>query len=187
MANSDSLRLFIALELPQSVRDKLVKLRGDIPGASWVKPKAMHLTLRFLGDGIPAEQVEPLQDALATVNGRPIKLTLTGVGHFGSKKSPRVLWVGIKPYPALTDLHQQVEAALATVGFAPEDKPFKAHITLARLRKPGQGQAVTAFLDQHDAFREPDIVINDFHLISSELTPQGPNYTYLRSYALGEG
>lgn len=180
-----SLRLFIAIEMPDDVKNRLVRLRADIPGATWVKPHAYHLTLRFLGDGIAEDRVPPLKDALAAIKTAPFELTISGVGKFppGSKPA-RVLWVGMDAPPALNQLAKGVESAVRAVGFPPEDKPFSAHITLARLKFPKKSPEVDTFLTAHQAFQSSTIAVAEFHLISSVLTPQGPNYTHLATFAL---
>lgn len=179
-------RLFIALELPDAVKDQLVDLRGPIPGAAWVGRSAFHLTLRFVGDGIAESEMITLRDGLSAVDGAPFTLSLRGAGRFppGDRRPPRVLWVGISAPPALLTLQAAVERAVVGAGFPPEDRPFSPHLTLARLKNPESGAAVAAFIQQQAAFRSDPIAIDAFHLIASTLTPTGARYQTLRSYAL---
>jgi 2'-5' RNA ligase len=79
-------RLFIAIDLPPTVKDALAALETPIPTARWVKPEAMHLTLRFIGADVPDEQVQPIQSALAEIDSAPFKLVLRGVGRFPQGK-----------------------------------------------------------------------------------------------------
>jgi 2'-5' RNA ligase len=178
-------RLFVAVELPEAVKDQLVKLRADIRGASWVKPTGYHLTLRFLGDGIEAEQLETIKDALADVRGQPHCKRLTGVGRFppNAKCAARVLWVGVSA-PALNALYRQVESAITGAGFEPEDRDFHPHITLARLKSFKPEPKVDRFLEQHQRFSTPEIPVTEFILFSSQLTPQGSIYTKQGVYPL---
>lgn len=177
-------RLFVAIELPDDVKQQLTRLRGDIPGATWVKPHAYHLTLRFLGDQIEAARVPAIVSALEAVQATPFDLVLQGVGRFPPKGSARVLWVGLNAPPALMSLHRAVESALDTVGFPPESRPFSAHITLARLKQDAR-QQVDAFLSQYRQFRTEPIAVSSFHLIESTLTPQGPKYRHEATFNLG--
>lgn len=176
------MRLFAAVEFPDAVKDQLVALKTDIPGAAWVKRPALHLTLRFLGDPIDPIRLTPIKLALASVQSDAFTLTLRGVGRFpeNARRPARVLWVGIEAQPALLALHQAVESALAEADFPPEDRAFSPHVTLARLKGgDGEPQAsqVARFIENHKAFHSAAIPITAFHLFSSVLTPQGPRYT----------
>ena len=112
------MRLFVAIELPDEVKDQLVALKTDIPGATWVKTPAMHLTLRFLGDHINAICLTPIKTALASIKAAPFTLALGGTGRFpsGTRRPARVLWVGIADQPALLTLQSAVEQRLAGGG-----------------------------------------------------------------------
>ncbi len=179
-------RLFVAVDLPETVKDQLAKLRADIRGASWAKPTGYHLTLRFLGDGIDAARLEALRGALAAVPGEPFSLALRGVGRFPptSAKAARVLWVGVAAPPALQSLYQQVERAVGEVGFAPEARDFHPHITLARLKPSKPDPVVDRFLEQYLGFSVPEIAVTAFYLFSSDLTPQGAIYQRQAAYSL---
>lgn len=180
------MRLFVAVELSEDVKQELVALKADIPGATWVKPAAMHLTLRFLGDDIDPVRLTPLITALAAVKAAPFTLALRGTGRFppGSRRPARVLWVGIAEQPALAALHKAIEQAVAAVGFPPEDRDFSPHITLARLKSDGASPQVARFLEKHGAFRAAPFTAAEFHLFSSRLTPQGPHYRHEASFPL---
>lgn len=179
-------RLFVAIELPEAVKDQLVKLRVVIPGAAWVKPSGYHLTLRFIGDGVEAAQLEALKLALAEVRGEAFTMSLNGVGRFppNPKRPARVLWVGVRAPPALQALYRQVESAVTGVGFAPEARDFHPHITLARLKSFKPDSTADRFLEQHGQFSTPEIPVTAFVLFSSQLTPQGSIYTQQASYTL---
>lgn len=180
-------RLFIAIELPEAVKDQLVKLRADIPGALWVKPNGYHLTLRFLGDGIETARLHAIREALQAVQSQPFSMRLRGVGRFppNARRAARVLWVGVTAPPALDALYRQVESAVVRVGFPPEDRDFHPHITLARLKLFKPEPKVDRFLEQHQAFRTAEIVVTEFFLFSSVLTPQGSIYEKQGAYRLG--
>jgi 2'-5' RNA ligase len=168
-------RLFVAIDLPATVKDQLDMMQTHIPTARWVKRPQMHLTLFFLGE---TDRLVDIKGALASIEAPSFELTLTGVGRFPKrpKQPPRVLWVGIDAELALTQLHEQVTAVLAEIGFEPEERPFSPHITLARLKTRETLPEVDAFLNTYGAFRMPAIPITDFVLFSSVLSPQGPRY-----------
>ncbi len=172
------MRLFVAIQLPDAVKDQLVALKTDLPGAVWVKRPALHLTLRFLGDRIDPIRVTPIQLALASVHADAFPLALRGTGRFppGARRPARVLWAGLTASPALLTLQAAVAQALAQADFPPEDRPFSPHITLARLKGDQAAMLIERFLDQERGFQSDPFTVSSFHLISSVLTPQGPNY-----------
>ncbi len=172
-------RLFIAISLPDDLKMMLTHLRADIPGATWVKPPAMHLTLRFLGDQVEAARVPTLKMALAGLRAAPFDLTLQGVGRFppNTRKPARVLWVGLAAQPALHALYRSIEQAVVGLGFPPDDHDFSAHITLARLKSDRVVREVDDFLAAHQSFSAPPFAVSQFTLYASTLSPQGPTYT----------
>ncbi len=177
------MRLFVAIDLPDRVKDQLGTLPTRLPTARWVSRQQMHVTLFFLGE---TDRVENIKAALSGVKAPPFALNLTGVGRFPTrrKQPPRVLWVGIDPEPALQALHQQVTATLSELDFAPEDRPFSPHVTLARLKTRDPLPEVDVFLSAHETFRVPRVPITEFVLFSSELSPQGAHYQREAVYAL---
>jgi RNA 2',3'-cyclic 3'-phosphodiesterase len=177
------MRLFVAIDLPEMVKDHLDSLQSCLPTARWVRRQQMHLTLFFLGE---TERIQGIKDALASIEAPAFALTLAGVGRFPKrqKQPPRVLWVGIDDEPALAQLHQKITTALAEIGVKPEDRPFSPHITLARFNTREPLPEVDVFLNSHSAFQVPSIAIHEFVLFSSVLSPQGPRYEREAIFAL---
>lgn len=172
------MRLFIAIDLPEAVKDTLQRLRVSLAGASWTRREALHLTLQFLGDGIPDARLDAIRAALHTVDAPAFSMALRGVGHFpGGRKPVRVLWAGVDAPPALAHLAGQVNRAMAGVGFQPDSRPFSPHITLARFRTPVPPQALESFFAQHQAFTTPSFTVTAITLYASQLLPSGPVYT----------
>ena len=122
------MRLFVALPLPAPVLKGLAELCSGLPGARWVAPENMHVTLRFIGeaDGAGADDAHM---ALSGVRGRAFPLALTGLGSFQSGRRLRMLWAGVDDEPALVRLRDDVEKALVRSGLEPER------------RKKGRGDA----------------------------------------------
>lgn len=134
------MRLFVAIELSAASRRELKRrlypLREQLPGARWVAPDILHLTLLFLGETDPA-QVPALTAALAEAFDRPsFDLRVAGGGTFPPERPARVAWVGVEDWGTegeLAALQQAVtEAAIAGAGFVPEKRPFTPHVTVAR-------------------------------------------------------
>ncbi|MBM2827356.1 MAG: ligT [Dehalococcoidia bacterium] len=136
------MRVFVAIELPQEVREGLAqvqdKLRSQIDeGVRWVDPWGVHLTLKFLGDVAP-EKVTPIVQALTDVSNRnaSFEVSIEQLGAFPSAVRPRVLWVGIGgDLSELIKLQGMVEDALAPLGFPPEGRGFSPHLTVGRVRE----------------------------------------------------
>lgn len=180
------MRLFIAVELPDALKDQIARLKMDIPDASWTRRETYHITLRFLGDDIADTRVPELKTTLSQIQLPAFDVTLQGVGRFppGAKKPARVLWIGLAPNPPLIALYRAVETAVTGLGFPPDDHNFSGHITLARLKHFKLEPSVAAFLNDHADFRAEPFHADAFHLFSSTLTPQGARYTVLARFPL---
>jgi 2'-5' RNA ligase len=134
-------RLFFAIELDDAVRVALhhavAPLRAGEPDLAWVRPEKLHLTMKFLGE-VGEAHVERLALAAGDVAARhrPFELTLGGVGAFPNFRRARVVWMGVESEAKLELLHHDLELACSYVGFEVEGRPFRPHITLARVRAP---------------------------------------------------
>jgi len=176
------MRLFIAIELPNTVKRLLGGLRVDIPGARWVPPEQIHLTLAFLGE-VDEAALERLTGELARIRVPEFRLCFSGPGCFPDRRRPRVLWVGLEPHPRLKHLAAVVQEAVLACGIPREERPFSPHITLARLRlSPSRG--CDAFLDRQPQQKLPPFPVREFILFQSRLTPQGALHTPVRSFPL---
>ena len=138
----EQVRTFIAVELPDEIRDGLRRfqeeLRGPIGGlVRWVNPEGIHLTLKFLG-GVPMETLGAIQDALtrSAAGLSPFKLRLGKPGVFPNERSPRVVWVGVEgDLDRLGILQRRIEEKTGELGFKIEERPFTPHLTLGRVRE----------------------------------------------------
>ena len=175
------IRLFVAIDLPQSVRERLVALQGGVPGARWIGSEQMHLTLRFIGE-VKESVGHDIDDALAAIRAPSFDLELSGVGEFGGK-NPRALWAGIKSNEALMHLQRKIETALQRIGLEPEKRKYSAHITLARLKSAPRDKVVQ-FLTHGALFAAGPFPVNSFVLFSSHPAPSGSIYNPERVYRL---
>ncbi len=179
------LRLFVALGLPESIKQSLIALQTSIPSTRWVQPQTLHLTLRFIGD-VEDNRVDTLKTRLSQVKPPAFDMRLHGSGRFplNPQKAPRVLWIGVDAPPALHTLQQKIEDTLQVMDFPPNNKPFKSHITLARIKAKKPLPEVGHFLDAHADFATERFHVQEFLLLSSMLTPQGSQYTHIVSFPL---
>lgn len=179
------MRLFIAIDLPAELKRILWMLRCDLPGARWVPPEQMHLTLAFLGE-VGEEKIGSLSDELLQIRHLPFSLSFTSPGCFPNRQHPRVLWVGLAPQPRLTQLAAAVQAAILACGLPVEERPFSPHLTLARLKIPGP-RKVEVFLDQSLPAFLPVWPVEEFTLFASRLTPSGAEHLPLARFPLAIG
>jgi len=189
---SNTWRLFVAIELPASVRRKLTehidRLRNALPEAraSWVRAENLHLTLKFLGD-IQIAKVETLAAAVqcAASKSGPFEIVVGDCGAFPPRGQPRVLWIGIDDlYDRLDLLKQHVEAQCEDIGLPREQRPFHPHLTIARLRQP-RGARHLAELHKEFGFDRETFLTTDLTLIRSELGSAGARHTIVARYELG--
>jgi 2'-5' RNA ligase len=178
-------RLFVAIDLPAEVKERLVPMRGGLPGARWVDGEQLHLTLRFIGE-VDGAVLREIRAGLEAVHGLPFSLTLQGVGHFPPRGQPRVVWVGVEKSAPLIQLHSRVESALAAVGVEREGRKFSPHITLARLNGT-PGSRVGRYLEEFGLFRTDPFSVDQFVLYSSTLTRHGAIHTPEATYPLTAG
>lgn len=177
------MRLFVALDLPWELRERLVLLGGGIPGARWVPAENLHLTLRFIGE-LPAHRAEEVDLALGALRARGFSLTLAGVGTFMKGGRPTSLWVGVERNPQLDHLQGKIETALQRAGLEPERRRFAPHVTLARLDPTAPEAKLASFVQRHNLFRAEPVPIAHFTLFSSRLGKEQSVYTAEVEYAL---
>ncbi len=176
-------RLFTAIDIPEDVRDALLGLQENLPGARWVPADNYHLTLAFLGE-IDRAAADDADAALAEVSVPAFDLALAGIGTFGDGHRARTLWVGVdEPSGLLIRLQGKVETALRRAGIALERRKFSPHVTLARLKQPDPS-AIGGYMQRHNLFRSRRFTVDSFALIESHLRADGPEYLPLIDYPL---
>ena len=175
-------RLFVAIELPETVRDLLEPLALGLPGGRAVPREQLHLTLRFIGE-LEGKALRDVRGVLGEVRARPFSLTACGVGCFPRRRDPRVAWAGFRHGPELAALHRGVEAALERVGIPPEGRKLHPHVTLVRLGAPRPAR-VAAWLREHAMLESPPFPVTAFRLYSSLLRPSGAVHRVEERYAL---
>lgn len=177
------MRLFVALDLPWSLREHLSALVGaGIPGARWVPTENYHLTLRFIGE-TPGYLAEEIDHALLAIRARGFGLTLKGLGTFARGGKATALWVGVEKNPELEHLRGKIETALQRCGLEPERRRFQPHVTLARLDNVIE-EKVAGFIATHNLFRAEPVPIEHFTLFSSLLGKDQAIYTPEVEYEL---
>jgi 2'-5' RNA ligase len=184
------IRSFIAIDLPQETREKLAviqeQLKQSRAGVRWVKPAGIHLTLKFLGNILPA-QVDDIAVAAGQLvkDASPLTLCAGGMGGFPNHRKPRVIWVGLQgEVERLTNIQAGLEKALEPLGFAREGRGFSPHLTIGRVKDRHRLQPLidamsTLELPEFNSFDADEII-----LYKSELRPTGAIYTKLHRMPL---
>lgn len=175
-------RLFVALDLPDTVRDRLSGMSYGLPGAAWVPPEQMHLTVRFIGE-VDGHLFDTVREGLAGVRSPSFYLTLKGVGHFPKRGDPETLWAGVAPSEDLVRLRNRIESLLVRRGVEPEARKFHPHVTLARV-KDARAPWIGRYMVENSLFAAHQVPVQAFHLYSSRLRPEGPEHSLEASYPL---
>lgn len=185
------MRLFLALELPSAVADGIhaavQPLRGDSAPLSWVPAHKLHLTLKFLGEG-DESRVEALGESLRRLAAgfRAMELSLGELGAFPNFRRPRVVWMGVGAEPSLELLYHDVELAAADAGYALEGRPFRPHVTLARVRAPLPGETARRLARSARAISySASALVDRLTLFDSASSSAGAPYRRLATATLG--
>lgn len=177
------MRLFTAIDLPEGFRDKVAAMQAPSAlNAGWTDPDQFHVTLRFIGDADRSEATR-YEEALAEVTNGPVRCKPYGLDVLPSRRSPRVLMLGLERTESLVELYNEVSAELDAEGLPPEDRTYKPHVTLARLEDTPP-EAVHAFLRSHDQQSFPAFEAKKFVLYESTLGSDGAVHEAQAIYAL---
>ncbi|MBO9325826.1 MAG: RNA 2',3'-cyclic phosphodiesterase [Roseiflexus sp.] len=186
--NMATYRLFIAVELPDTLREELAslqtRLKRDQPPVRWVKPEAMHLTLWFLGD-VRDNQIADLKTTLmlSFAGQHAAHIRLGAPGAFPNLQQPQVIWVGLAEGEAhLRSWYDALARRLPDLGFPADPRPFRPHLTLGRVRREAsaeQQQRLGAALRSLKLSSDHMWNLQRVVLFRSDLRPEGPRYTAL--------
>jgi 2'-5' RNA ligase len=188
-------RLFVALAFPdavrQALRESIARLEPRCRAAKWVRPEAMHITLKFIGE-VDAEKLESICVALAAVRSTaPVDMQFRGLGFFPNERRPRVLWCGVEASSNLAELRASVECTLDPLGIPAESRDFVPHLTLARFQSEGGARRelealvrAAGELKSYDFGRTRE---TEFYLIESVLKPAGAEYKRLEKFPIVKG
>ena len=186
------IRTFIAIDLPESVRLKLGQLQQEFQKTdalvSWVKPGSIHITLKFLGN-VSQERIPEIQSALAqsASTASPFRLQAGGCGAFPSIKQMRVVWVGLRgDSEPLGRLQKEIESAMTRLGFEAEDRPFRPHLTIGRVKGKRRLLPLREALLARNTFESEDFDVKEVVLYKSDLRREGALYTPLFRAVLKE-
>jgi 2'-5' RNA ligase len=189
----DHLRLFVACEVPEDVKDVIGNVIDQLRARSgtavrWIRPEGVHVTLKFLGE-VHVKKLPAVKLAVqeAVVGHSPFELEFSNIGTFGGREGLRLMWVGIAgDVLRLEALVRAVNAALAVVGFEPERRPFRPHLTLGRVRDEISTRARAEIEVQVGKTKVPEISWRtaQVSLMRSRITSQGASYEVVATFPL---
>ena len=192
MPSDNTIRTFLAIEIPREILDQFERMpyrlgRSMTGVIRWAKPESIHLTLKFFGN-ITERDIRSIRDALepkARALG-PVDLSIGTLGVFPNLNRPRVLWAGVtKGMQELAALQAQVETALEAAGFAREERPFRPHLTIGRMKGERRIDGLDKAVEEHKDFAAGSFTAKEMVLFRSDLKPAGPVYTPLARFKLG--
>ena len=183
---SEEWRTFCAVELPGDVRERLrdhiQRLREAVPeaAASWTRVENIHLTLKFFGN-VDVARISAISDAAARAvkEFSSFRIGVGGTGVFPKPSRAQVLWIGVNdPSGQLLSLQKQLENECAKKGFERDDRAYRPHLTIARLRKP-EGARQLADTHLQMKFDPVEVLLNQLVVFRSELSSKGSRYTVI--------
>jgi 2'-5' RNA ligase len=193
-------RLFVAIDLDEEIRHKIVRfveaVSGFAPDVRRMKPEALHLTLKFIGE-FPEAKLPELKRAMASTRSEPFDISFAGTGFFPTAKAARVFWVGVNADTRLQKLAAAIDNATAKLGIEREGRAYTPHLTLARAGsgKPSRGkedkpnnrfQKLGEWLEKMPPAEFGTMTAREFFLYQSKLSPKGSEYTKLERFAFSE-
>ena len=182
-------RLFIAIKIPscKEISNLLISLKNDISNENikWVESGNLHITLKFLGN-TEEYYINTLILLLEDIASKYkcFTLQLQHVGIFKKQRNPRVIWIGTEHNDQLLKLANNIDMNMSTIGFERENRPFKAHLTLGRVKgMRGMNECIDV-LQQNSDFKGGRFLTDNVLLIKSELKATGAVYTPLEKIKL---
>lgn len=185
MTDKKLIRTFLAIDLPEEIKVQIEnvqsRLKASVKGIRWARPEGIHLTLKFFGN-ISENKIADISSVVEknTVDIRPLSLKVSTLGTFPNLKSPRVLWLGIGgSVEKLSDLQKEIEKDLESIGFQRENRAFRAHLTLGRIKSPKNVKGLSEIMKNEEIYDAGSFCAGGLTLLKSDLTPQGAIYTKL--------
>jgi RNA 2',3'-cyclic 3'-phosphodiesterase len=186
-----AIRSFLAFELPSQIRETLSAVsaegRAALRDMRWVRVANIHLTVVFMGN-VEAAQMGPIKKTVEGVcdDHAPFRIQVSGIGTFGTRRNPRVLWMGLTgDGERMALFRDDLQKGLAPFGIQEEGRPFKPHLTLARFQKDAKaGPELGALLEEYQDMSGPEVILKELVLFKSDLKPGGAVYTPMGAWPL---
>lgn len=182
------MRLFIAIEIPEEIKKflyQLISLETSLDGVNIVKKENFHITLKFLGE-VKESLITSITNTLKEISSKfsPFTLKITHPGAFPDKFKPRVIWMGTENTDTLKEIAKSIDEKMESFGFKREERDFQSHITLARVKNFHNGKYLFEKVAKRFSVEssQPQILVKEFVLMKSTLTPKGSIYDVLQRF-----
>jgi 2'-5' RNA ligase len=193
MSDEKAMRAFLAVDPPEEIFNEIIKIQerlkktigGDI---RWVRPEGIHLTLKFFGYVYQSDVANiSLVVKNNVANMKALMLNVRNLGAFPSLNRPRVLWLGLDgDTDALISLQVEIDTGFQEYGFKKEERPFRPHLTLARIKEPRGLDGLAEAVKKNEDYNAGSFTISGLTLFKSELRPTGAIYTKLSHFPFPE-
>ena len=185
------MRLFIALDIPAEIRERLnqyvERVKKFAPDARWARIESLHVTLKFIGE-VAAAKVQEIQTGLTQIKAQPFDVEFKDVGFFPNPRSARVFWAGVTASDALPRLASAVEKSVEKLGIPREKRAYHAHLTLARAPESSASKHCFRLLQEKLGAEGPPhfgtMSAQEFFLYQSQIMRGGARYTKLHRFPL---
>ncbi len=179
------IRTFIGVALDKAIRDRTVALQETLgrtgTEVKWVEPENLHVTMLFLGE-VDEREIPKVCGIVAEISDQhsAFLMSVESAGCFPNPRRPRILWVGVaEGSQPLCAIHDALEIPLQELGYRREERKYTPHITLGRVKSDRSAEQLAAALAKQVGWKGGEILVRELHVMSSQLTPQGPVYTVL--------
>jgi len=185
---SKKIRCFAAIEIPNDIKQEIdlyvQNLKEIAPEIKWVKARSLHITIKFLGEIEPdlCDSVKTSLDGISDV-ASSFKIKISDSGAFPNYNRPRVVWLGLSPSPgdALFNIFKWIDNNLSDLGFEKEKRKFSPHLTIGRIKYPGNFSSLFDYMN-NNKIGEYEFNVSQVVLMQSQLHPTGAKYTPLKIY-----
>ncbi|MDO9044663.1 MAG: RNA 2',3'-cyclic phosphodiesterase [Methanobacteriaceae archaeon] len=188
MVISQDLRAFLAVDIDESLIDRIVEIQEifkyiNAP-VKFVEPDNLHFTLKFFGD-VNEAKIDEINDIIvkSVENFSPFDILINGIGVFPSLRYIRVLWLGAENFDSFSNLQMELDHEFVKIGFEKE-RNYVPHLTIGRLKGSGNKDALVKKIEELNDIAVGKTTIDKLILKKSELTPDGPIYTDLKVFNL---
>jgi 2'-5' RNA ligase len=192
MTDEKPVRSFLALDPPPELLENISGIQGRLKrilhgDIRWTNPAGIHLTLKFFGD-ISGSEIAAISRTVAAVTDQtaPFDLEARDLGVLPSEKRARIIWLGMTGnVAALMRLQKETDEALTACGFGKEERSFKPHLTLGRIKSSLGAGDLDVLKEHRDDYVAGSFTANGLSLFKSDLTPRGAVYTEMARFPFG--
>lgn len=188
----EEIRTFVAVLISEGLRQKIASVQDELikaaPAVKWVARDNFHITVKFLG-GVKSGRIDAVTEAVAEAveEIEPFEIEIGGVGAFPSADRPKTVWIGVaRGSEMLAEVAKRVEDALEKLGFERENRPFRSHITVGRVKDSRDARKLGTAIKNAEAVQFGPLRVSSVAVMKSDLRREGPVYSVLKEIFLKE-